>query len=301
MELVRRRKVAISAAIEAGSAGLTMTQRAHAKLRGSLRYLVLVPASVIVTYPMFWLVTVALKDQTEYAVDPVGLPRSVNLGNFISVLADSTVRSYAINTLVIVLIAVPIVTLTCAAAGYALARLWRRGGGILMLTFLLSEFIPVAILVVPLYLTVTHLGIEHGVIRLIFAYSVVMMGFSILVFRGFFRSIPEELREAARLDGASELQVFLRIMVPLARSPLTVIGVIAFLYMWNEFFVAAVLVDQGAHRTLPLGMSAFQGQYVTDWPKVAALLVLTTIPTLILYALFQGRIASPFSRSTTRG
>jgi raffinose/stachyose/melibiose transport system permease protein len=153
---------------------------------------------------------------------------------------------------------------------------------------------------VPLFLTITELGVNHGVVKLIFVYSTMLMGFAVLVFRSFFRSIPEELREAARLDGASEFKVFTNVMLPLARSPLTMIAVIGFLVMWNEYFLAAVLINNDAHRTVPLGLSQFRGQYSTDWPKIAAALILSSIPTLLLYALFQTRIVGSFSRSTTR-
>ena len=136
--------------------------------------------------------------------------------------------------------------------------------------------------------------------RLTLVYSVALMGFAVLVSRSFFRSIPEELREAARLDGCSELQVFRRIMVPLARSPIALIGVIAFIALWNEYFLAVVLLNNADDFTLPLGLTEYRGQYSTDWPTVAAALLISTLPTMVLYAVFQGRIAGQFSRSTTR-
>jgi raffinose/stachyose/melibiose transport system permease protein len=166
--------------------------------------------------------------------------------------------------------------------------------------FLFSELIPLTIVVIPLLITVKELNIESGIVRLMCVYSVGVMGFGILVSRGFFRSIPNELREAARLDGCSEFQVFRRIMVPLARSPITLIAVISFLFLWNEFFLAAVLVASPDDRTLPLGLVEFRGIYSSDWPKLAAALLLSSIPAVVLYAVFQNRITEQFSRSTTR-
>lgn len=264
------------------------------------RYALLLAASAISLYPMLWVVTVAFKSQGEYTTDPMSFPTSFNLDNFSSVIGNERMRAYFWNSVLVVIVAVPALTVSSAAAGYALARLWGRAGNVVLVTFLLSEFIPLAVLVVPLFLTIAELGVGHGVVKLMFVYMTMLMGFAVLMFRSFFRSIPEEFREAARLDGASEFRVFTNIMLPLARSPMTLIAVIGFLVMWNEYFLAAVLINDDAHRTVPLGLTQFRGQYVTDWPKIAAALILSSIPTLVLYALFQTRIVSSFSRSTTR-
>lgn len=265
------------------------------------RYAVLVVASVASLYPVVWLATVAMRTQEEYARDATAWPSSFDLSNFGAVLGDEEIVRYLLNSVVAVGVAVPIVTATAVAAGYALARLWGRGGVFILMVLLFSEFVPLTIVVIPLLLTVKEMGIEDASLRLILVYSVLMMGFAVLIARGFFRSIPEELREAARLDGCSELQVFRRIMVPLARSPITLIAVISFIFLWNEFFIAVVLIDGADDRTLPLGLTEYRGRYRTDWPKVSAALLLSAVPTVVLYALFQGRIASQFSRSTTRG
>lgn len=264
------------------------------------RYLILIIATAAALYPMWWIATVALKTRAEYVQDSLSLPSSLDFGNFAAVLGNDAIVRTFLNSVIVVCAAVPILTATSVAAGYALARLWGRGGIVILFVFLFSELVPITIVVIPLLLTVKELGIDNGLLRLIFVYSVALMGFGVIVARSFFRSIPEELREAALLDGAGEFQVFRRIMVPLARSPITLIAVIAFIGLWNEFFLAAILLDSAQDRTLPLGLTEYRGRYTTDWPKVAAALLISTIPTLMLYAFFQGRIAKQFSRSTTR-
>ena len=276
-----------------------MVQR-RALWRRAPRYLVLIGASVIAVYPMVWVVMVAFKSQQEYAENALGPPRALDFSNFGAVISNQNVQHWFWNSLLIVIVAVPVLTVISAAAGYSLARLWGRGAGVILVVFLVSEFVPLSIVVVPLFLTIRKLGIDNGVVKLMFVYSSFLMGFAVLVFRGFFKSIPEELREAGRLDGASEYRVFTRIMMPLAKSPVTLVAVIAFLVIWNEYFLAAVLVNSEAHRTVPLGLTEFQSRYGTDWPKIAAALVLSSIPTLVLYGIFQGKIAGSFSRSATR-
>jgi raffinose/stachyose/melibiose transport system permease protein len=269
-------------------------------VRETARYALLTAASVCAIYPVLWVATVALKTQPEFAQNPMSLPAALNFDNFSAILGDAEMRRYLLNSLLVVGVTVPIATATCVMAGYALARLWGRGGIAILLVFLFSELVPLSIVVIPLFVTVKQLGIDNGLLRLMCVYSVGIMGFAVLVSRAFFRSIPEELREAARLDGCSEFQVFRKIMVPLARSPIALIAIVSFLFLWNEFFLAAVLVNRPGERTLPLGLVELRGQYTTDWPKLAAALLISMVPTLVLYALFQSRITGQFSRSTTR-
>jgi len=270
-------------------------------VRELARYAILIVASAIALYPVLWLVAAAMKTQPEYIQNPTGLPHSINFTNFQTVLGNHVLLRYVLNSAIVVGCAVPIVTVTSAMAGYSLARLWGKAGGTAILfLFLFSEFVPIGIVAIPLLLTMQQLGIESGKVRLICVYSVLMMGFAVLVFRAFFRSVPEELREAARLDGCSEFGVFWRIMVPLARSPMTLIAVISFIALWNELFLAVVLLNDATDRTLPLGLTELRGTYSTDWPTLAAALLLSAVPTLVLYAVFQNKITSQLSRSTTR-
>jgi raffinose/stachyose/melibiose transport system permease protein len=264
------------------------------------RYALLLAISAAALYPVLWALAAALKSRAEYVRNPSGLPESIDLSNFGAVLSDDDVMGYLLNSVIVVGAAVPLVTASSVLAGYALARLWGRGGMVILFVFLFAEFVPVTIVAIPLLLTVRELGFEDGTLRLTLVYSVVLMGFAVLVARAFFRSVPEELREAARLDGCTEFQAFRRVMVPLARSPITLIAVISFIFLWNELFLAVVLLNDAGERTLPLGLTEFQGRYSTDWPVVASALLLSTVPTLALYALFQGRIVKQLSRSTSR-
>ncbi len=294
-----------SADLAAGTAPAAAEHRVSSSARGRIgrelaRYSILVVASAIALYPVLWLVSASLKTQAEYVKDPMALPTSINFDNFTSVLGDDQILGYLLNSLIVVGVAVPVVTFTSVLAGYAIARLWGKAGLAILFVFLFSELVPLAIVAIPLLLTVKEIGLESGLMRVIFVYSVMMMGFAVLLSWAFFRSVPEELREAARLDGCGEFGVFRRIMLPLARSPITLIAVISFIVLWNELFLAVVLLDSAADRTLPVGLTELRGRYVTNWPNLAAALLLSAIPTLILYGLFQGKIANQFSRSTTR-
>jgi ABC-type glycerol-3-phosphate transport system permease component len=268
-------------------------------LRGVPRYAILLIATVASLYPMLWVVTVAFKTQGEYAQDSLSLPSSLSFENFKTVFENDEIWTYVTNSIIVVVTVVPVLFVVLVVAGYARAGLWRRGPTALLFLFLVSELVPITILAIPLLLTVKEIGIETGVQRLFFVYVVMMMGFGVLVCRAYFRSIPEELFEAARLDGCGEFGAFWRIGLPLARSAVLFIAVIAVIVVWNEIFLAVILLDSSEGRTLAVGLTEFRARRTTNWPVVAAALVMSTLPTAVLYMLFQSRITQAMSRSTT--
>jgi ABC-type glycerol-3-phosphate transport system permease component len=247
--------------------------------------------------PALWILMTALKTQPEYIRDAMAPPESFTLENFAEVLTYSELRGYVANSLKILIVAVPLLIVTAVAAGYALARLCGRAEYPLLFVFLLSELIPIAIFVIPVLLTVRELGIDSGILQLTLVYAAAMMGFAVLVSWAFFRTVPEQLRDSARLDGCSEFQIFRHIMLPLARSPITLIAVIAVIVVWNEYFIAVVLLDSADDRTLPIGLTEFGGRRTENWPLISAALVTATIPTMVLFGAFQRRIVGQFARS----
>lgn len=265
--------------------------------RGVARGLALTAATGAALYPLVWLVLASLKTRSELATNPWGLPHHWTVANFASVVSDTGLLTYFKNSVLIACFTVGLGLTLGVPAAYAIARLNLRGARLALLTFLLAEMIPAAIIVVPILLTYQWLGIDDSRLRLIVAYTVATMGFTVFMVRGSFLTIPGDLREAARLDGCNELQVFLRVMVPLARSAIVVVAVFCTIFVWNEYFLALVLVTDGSARTLPLGLTQLQGPYSSDWPKIAAMVVLSAMPTLALYAGFQKRIAQRMGRS----
>jgi raffinose/stachyose/melibiose transport system permease protein len=266
------------------------------RLRTPARYLVLLVVSAATVYPVFWLGMTALKSQPEYGADPFGLPLAPTLGNFALVLSSGELIQYFLNSVVVTSVSVVLVLALAVPAGYALARLPVPAAGGWLLLFLISQMIPTPILAIPTLVVLRAAGLLGGLVPLIPAYLALTIGASIFLMWGFFRSLPQELLDAARLDGASEIQCLLLVMLPLARSGVFLIAVMNFIEVWNEFFLALVLIQSQSSDTIPLGLVQFSDRFTTDWPALAAALLLSAIPTMILYALFQGRIVDSLGR-----
>jgi len=252
--------------------------------------------SLITTYPLFWMFTVALKTNAEQVRNPLGLPRHPTLESFTQLLQDQSIIQYTFNSAFITLVSVVLVLILGSLAGYSLARMEFKGRGIILFLFLTVQWIPLVVLVIPLLVTVQYLGLYGTRISLIFAYVSANLGLAVFLMRGFFRSIPQELLDAAVLDGCDDFKAFLYVMLPQVRAGIAVVAIVSFISIWNEYFIALVLVADKAQYTLPLGISAFHGMYGTDWPKLGAALLLATLPTLVTYIFF----AENFIRSTSR-
>ena len=276
---------------------MTMTTRTYLRhrrwpLTTVARYVFLIAFSVVTIYPIYWLLSVALKTRQEYLAYPFALPTRLVWDNALAVLNTGLIRQFFVNSIIVTAVSVLTVVLVGSLAGYALARYQWRGRDTTLLLFLVSNMIPVTVLVIPLFVWLRWIHALHGFAPLIFAYISLTLGLTVFLARGFFRSISQDVLDAARLDGCSEFQAFFLIMLPLARSGLVVIAILNFITVWNEYFMALVLVQDNAHYTIPLGLTVFRGKYDTDWPKLAAALLLATLPTMVLYFFFQEQIIS---------
>jgi raffinose/stachyose/melibiose transport system permease protein len=265
------------------------------------RYAFLIGFSVVTIYPIWWLISVSLKTRQEYLAKPFSVPTRPVFQNALAILNTELIRRFFLNSALVTVISVVTVVIVGSLAGYALARYRWKGRETVLLLFLMSNMIPVTVLVIPLFVWLRWIHLLKGFAPLIMAYISLTLGLTVFLSRGFFRSISQDLLDAARLDGCNELQAFLYIMLPLARPGLVVIAILNFITVWNEYFMALVLVQDNAHYTIPLGLTVFRGKYDTDWPKLAAALLLATIPTMILYFVFQEQIVKGVGQGFSPG
>lgn len=262
-----------------------------------LRYLFLVVMSVITIYPIWWLITVSVKSNADYLAHPFALPEKIVLSNITGVLAQETMQRFWINSTFVTITSIVLVGVIGTMAGYALARYDFKMRDSILLIFLMSNMIPVTVLIIPLFVTLRIFHLLEGYGPMLVSYVALTLGTTVFLSRGFFRSITQDVLDAARLDGCNEWQSFFHVMMPLARSGLLLIIVLNFITIWNEFFLALVLVQDNAFYTLPLGLTVFRGRFNTDWPKLATAILLSTIPTILIYVGFQEKIIRSVGKS----
>ena len=251
--------------------------------------------------PFVWQLITALKPEGQLAQLPPLLPDPPTWQHFAAVLGVTGFLRVCWNSIVIAAGTVLVTTLLGIPASYALAKLKLRGGHLLLATLLcLSMFPPIAN-VAPLYLVFSWLGLRDHVLGVILAHSVFTLPFAIWTLSSFLQEIPDDLYRAARIDGCSHLGILRHVALPLAAPGLVSIGLLVFIFSWNEFLYAFTLTASERSRTLPVTIALFPGLHEIPWGEIAAAAVLASLPGVLLMILFQKRIVSGLTAGSVKG
>lgn len=205
------------------------------------------------------------------------------------------------SSFVIALGVVPVSLLLASLAGYALGTMKLPGGNAMAAFFIAGLTIPVELIVVPLYFDLRALGLTNSYLGVILVEIALFLPFSVFWMRTHFRSTPPSLVEAARIDGASSGTILFRVLLPLARPSLMTLGVLVFMWSWNQFLLVLVLIQDASMRTAPAGLGFFVGQNSTDVPTLAAGTIIVMLPIMVLYLLFQRSFISGLLQGATKG
>jgi ABC-type glycerol-3-phosphate transport system permease component len=252
-------------------------------------YALLLALFASVVFPFLWMGMTALKSLEEYARNPFGLPETVVWTNIAEAWATGGfLRLYA-NSLFITTVSVAGLVLSCGAAGYAFAHFRFRGSNLLFLYFLAGMMIPPQVILLPAFRLMSSLGLVNTYFAVILTY-LAWVPFAIFFFRAYFAGIPKDLVEAARIDGASELAIFFRVMLPLARPAVMTVAIIYFVWIFNDFMWPLVYLNNAELRTVTLGMMNFQGQYSGATTLKTAALALATLPPILVFLVFRKQI-----------
>lgn len=215
------------------------------------------------------------------------LPKSIRWENFIQAWNTGGFTDYFKNSLLLIIFKVPLGLLVASLAAYPLAKMRFSGSGLIFIYFLIGLAVPVQVTLQPLLVMMKNLGIANSLAALVPPYIAFGLPFQIFVMRGFFRLLPNELIEAARVDGASDLTIFFRIMLPLSLPPLATLAIIDALGTWNEFLIALVLISGKASRTVPVGLLQFQGEFSSQYTLLMAGVLISIIPVLVIFVFLQ--------------
>jgi N-acetylglucosamine transport system permease protein len=259
--------------------------------------------AIVVILPILWLVSSSLKTDLEIFTKPWALPAVPQWGNFGRAWVQASIGRYFLNSVLVTVISVALILLISAMAAYVLARFVFRGRSLLHNTFLFGMMFPVFLGIVPLYLLLSRLRMLDNYFGLITVYVAYSLSFTIFVLTGFFKTLPGELAEAGLIDGCSQIGVFFRIMLPLAKPGLITAGIFNLFGIWNEYPLALVIIANDRLWTLPLGLAklTMQQQYETDYGALCAALVIVTVPVMVAYVLFQRKITAGLTAGALKG
>ncbi len=251
--------------------------------------------------PFVWQLITALKPAEQLAQLPPLLPAPATGRNFAAVLNAPGFLRVTLNSFVVAASTMLLAFILGVPAAYALAKLNPRGGQGILATLLCFSMFPAIANVAPLYLLFIHLGIRDSVLAVVVAHSVFALPFTIWTLTDFFREIPHDLYRAARIDGCSHVGILRHVVLPLAAPGLVSVGLLVFIFSWNEFIYAFTLTATERSRTLPVAIALFPGMHEIPWGEIAAAAVLATLPTVLLMLLFQRRIIGGLTAGAVKG
>lgn len=251
-----------------------------------LLHLILLAGSVVMLLPFVWMLSTSLKDPREiFTFPPIWIPGRLVWENYAETVSVMPFGRFYFNSLVVAISVTVLQILTSSLAAFAFARLRFRGRNVLFLLYLATLMIPFHVMLIPNFIIMRLLGWFDSYQALILppAFS----AFSTFLLRQYFLSLPLELDEAARIDGASSLRIWWQIILPLSGPVLAALTIFTFLNAWNDFLWPLVITNSLEMRTLPVGLTAFQGQFKVDWHLLMAGAVIAMVPVLIIYVLAQ--------------
>jgi multiple sugar transport system permease protein len=252
--------------------------------------------------PVAWMVVSSLLNQVALTSVPPDLSLSqLTLANYHGVLATGQSLLPAMkNSLIVALLTTGIALALGSAAAYAIARLSVPGGNTILLMTLATQMFPGIVIIIPLFMVLSRLGLIDTYAALVVVYLSFVLPIVIWVLKGFFEAIPPELEKAAAIDGASTMQTFTRIVLPISLPPLFASGIFAFIESWNEFMFAVILTRLNT-KTVPIAISEFSGQYQTAVGEMVAAAALASIPVIALAIVFRKSILMGFAEGAIKG
>jgi multiple sugar transport system permease protein len=267
-----------------------------------LRMLLLLPLVAFVIFPFYWIIITSFKTDLQIQqFRSIYWPDPWTLEQFNTLLFQTAYLTWFRNTVIVATISTAIAVGLAALAGYALARLKFLGASTLTTVLLITYLLPGALLFIPLYRILTNLGIINSHLSLIVTYPTFLMPFATWVMLGYYRSIPEDLEDAAMIDGATRLGAFWRITLPLAAPALLSVLLFAFTNAWNEFLFAYVFITSEALKTLPVGLQLLVFGDILPWGMLMGASLLMAIPVMTVYIYAQRFLVEGLTAGSVKG
>lgn len=253
-------------------------------------------------FPAVWILFTSLKTESELMRIPITiLPTAPTLDNYVRVFTDQPILLFMWNSFGVASLSTLLCVFVSALAAYALVRLRLPAPGLILSALLAVAMFPLISLMVPLFQTMRTVGLLNTWWALIFPYAVLSMPVCTMVLIAFFQDIPRDLENAAMIDGCSRLGALWHVILPLTAPGVFTAAILAFVNAWDEFLLALTLAPRVSSRTLPVGITLYQGEFAFPWPIISAALVIAIVPISILIAVFQERVVGGLTQGGVKG
>lgn len=254
--------------------------------------LLLIFNTFVMLAPIVIMVFSAFKSNVEIFQSPFTLPDFTNMANLIKVWTQTNFLRYMLNSFFVTGTSTVLILIFGTMAAYAIARYEFKGSALLLMFFVACLTLPLKLAIIPLFILMRDLGLLNSHLALITVYVATGLPTAIFILTGFIRTLPRELEDAARMDGASEALIMWKIMLPLVKPAMVIAAIQNIVPIWNDFFFPLVFVQREDLKTLPQGLASFMGEYNTDWGVLFAGLTLSAAPIILLYIFLSKQFIS---------
>jgi multiple sugar transport system permease protein len=278
-----------------------MGLKRHRTIEKILLPIIVLAIAVIIAFPYYWMIASSVQGGSLFEWPPRLVPTSASLNAYKEVIAERPIARWFRNSTIVSLTTALFSLVIALNAGYALSRWRTRVNTLFGLIILLTQMLPATLLVVPFYVIYRQLQLYNTLIGIAIADTVFVLPLSIWLMKGFFDSIPADLEEQAQVDGCTRLGAFYRITVPLALPGLVVVTVFAFMVGWDDYFFARTLISSESNWVLSVGLTSFQGQYITDWDGIMAAAAMFALPPAIFFLFVQRYLIQGLTGGAVKG
>lgn len=267
----------------------------------TISYLYLSILSVMAVFPLLWIVLCSVKKQGELLSNPTKLiPSAVTLDNFKNVLINLGFLNNIGNSIIIAFSST-LITITISALGaYGIVRFYPRFGKLMTRVLITTYMFPPILLAVPYSIIMGKAGLMNTRIGLVIVYLSFSVPYAIWLLVGFFQTVPLEIEEAARVDGANKIQVFVNVALPIVAPGLVAVAIYTFINAWNELLYALIMTNSTSKMTVSIALKSLEGQEILDWGTMMAASVLVVVPSIIFFMLIQKKIAGGLSQGSIK-
>ncbi|GAA0590077.1 carbohydrate ABC transporter permease [Virgibacillus siamensis] len=283
-----------------------MAERNKKKIYGRIinkvfLYILLIIVTLFMIGPFLWLLSTSLKSGGEniFQYPPNLLPEHFTLTNFVKVMDTFPFWRYLFNSIVVAVLTVFLNVLFCSLAAYPLARMNFKGKNVIFILILTTMMIPFQLLMIPVYIISLNLGLQNTYLGMVLPH--VTTAFGVFLMRQAFLTVPNELDESARMDGANRFQIWLRILMPLVRPSMVTLMIFTFVSAWGDFLWPLIIVNDQSMYTLPLGLNMLSGTFTSDWRLIAAGAIISMLPIIIFFLFLQRFFISGAMKGSIKG
>lgn len=258
----------------------------------------------VLLFPLYWIIVTSLKTEQEiFQVPPTLFPQVLNFKSYQAQLGSgdfNMFRSFG-NSLMISVSCMVIAVILAVPASYGLARYRFKGKKIVVLSFLITQMLPVSVILTPMFIIFKNMNLLNHYMSAILADATIGIPFSVLILQNYFASIPRELEEAAYIDGCNRFTAFFRVLIPIAKPGVIVCAVFSFLYAWGDLAYGMTFIQDQKMRPITAGIFNFMGQYGTKWSYLTAFAVVTIIPVALIFIFMQKYIIAGMTSGAVKG